>query len=241
MKALIVEDEQLAVDNLVFYLKEYPIEIIGSASKISDAIKIIKRSKPEVVFLDINLSGENGFDLFDRIDNSFKTIFVTAYDEYAIRAFEVNALDYILKPLRKERIDKAMNRLLDGETKVVNHSKYTIDDSLFFTHGNRASFTRLKDICYIEADSCYSKVVLSGTSTKVLPQTLKRWEELLPQEVFVRVHRSYIVNIGQVEEIKKRSNGTYGVSFKNTGSSIEISRRYACALKTKSIMGTSKN
>ncbi|MCX6150465.1 MAG: LytTR family DNA-binding domain-containing protein [Ignavibacteriales bacterium] len=236
MRALIVEDEPLAIENLMFYLKDYPIEIIGAVSRIPEAIELIKKNKPDVVFLDINLSGENGFELLDKIDTGFKTIFVTAYDEYAIRAFEVNALDYILKPLKKERVDKAVNRLLKEKTETTNRPNYTITDTIFLSNGNRASFIKLKDICFIEADSCYSKVVLSGTNTKVLPQTLKRWEDLLPREEFIRVHRSYIININQVKEIKKKNNSTYEVFFLSTNGSIEISRRYASDLKAKFII-----
>ena len=236
MRALIVEDEPLAIENLIFYLKDYPIEIIGSASRISEAIELIKKKKPDVVFLDINLSGENGFELLDKIETGFRIIFVTAYDEYAVRAFEMNALDYILKPLKKERIDKAVNRLFKEKTETNSHSNYTIEDSIFLSNGNRASFIKLKDICFIEADSCYSKVVLSGTSAKVLPQTLKKWEDLLPREDFIRVHRSYVINLNQVKEIRKKNNSTYEVFFYSTKGSIEISRRYASDLKAKFII-----
>ncbi len=233
MKALIIEDEPLAVDNLIFYLKDYPIEIMGSAYRISDAIKLIKKHKPDVVFLDINLSGENGFDLLDKIDNNFKTIFVTAYDEYAIRAFEVNALDYILKPLKKDRIAKAMDKLFSNNHKSHKTSSYEITDSVFLSNVNRASFIKLNDICYIESESCYSKIVTAKEGTKTMTQTLKRWEEQLPNEHFVRVHRSYIVNRNRIKEIKKRNNNTFEISFNDINDLVEISRRYAFELKSR--------
>ncbi|MGD1045296.1 MAG: LytTR family DNA-binding domain-containing protein [Bacteroidota bacterium] len=233
MKALIVEDEPLAVDNLTYYLREYPIEIIGAIHRIRDAVRLIHKEQPDVVFLDINLSGENGFDLLDKVDINFKIIFVTAYDEYAVRAFEVNALDYILKPLKKERIAKAIEKLLNQTHDEVIHKKYTIDDTIFLSTGSRACFVKLKDICYIQADSCYSKLFLSETVYRSSTQTLKRWEELLPGNEFLRVHRSFILNINHIGEIKKRKNGTYSVILLGMKNSIEISRRFASNLKNR--------
>ena len=233
MRALIVEDEPLAVDNLRFYLKEYPIEIVGVAHRIQESVKLIKKEKPEVVFLDINLSGENGFDLLDLVDIDFKIIFVTAYDEYAMRAFEVNALDYILKPLKKERIAKALERLLDNTHTKLHRRQYTIDDTIFLSTGTRACFLKLKDICFIQADSCYSKIIVSEKVSKCSAKTLKKWEELLPAHEFVRIHRSYIVNVNRIDKIIKKANGNYIVFLHTFNNSIEISRRCASDLRSK--------
>lgn len=236
MKAVIVEDEKPAVENLKFYLKDYPIEIAGVAKNLKEAAKIIKEVKPGVVFLDINLSGENGFDLFNKVEADFRTIFVTAYDSFALRAFEVNALDYLLKPLVKERIASAMNRLFNGIEITVRNKKYTMEDSIFLSSGTKASFSKLKDISYIEAESCYSKVHFINKEPKVIPQTLKKWEAILPENEFIRVHRSYIINPAHIKGIKKRINGTYIVLLNHGNVSIEISRRYASNLKKKSIL-----
>ncbi|MGA7722942.1 MAG: LytTR family DNA-binding domain-containing protein [Ignavibacteriaceae bacterium] len=233
MKALIIEDEPLAVDNLIFYLKGYPIEIIGAAYKIKEAVKLIKKEKPDVIFLDINLSGENGFDLLDEIDINFKIIFVTAYDEYAVRAFEVNALDYILKPLKEERIAKAVERLLCKTHAEMSEQKYSIDDIIFLPTGTRACFLKLKEIRYIEANSCYSNIVISRQVSKCSTKTLKKWGELLPTHDFVRVHRSYIVNINHIDKVIKKANGNYVILLKDISDSIEISRRCASDLRNK--------
>lgn len=233
MKAIIIEDEPLAVDNLTFYLKEYPIEIIGAACRIRDAIKLINKEKPDVVFLDINLSGESGFDLLDLVDVNFQTIFVTAYDEYAVRAFEVNALDYILKPLKKERISKAVEKLLNNNSTERHQQQYTIEDSIFLSAGTRAFFIKLKDIRYIQADSCYSKFILSEKVSRYSAKTLKTWGELLPANEFVRIHRSYIVNTNHINKIIKKENGTYVVFMNSINDTIEISRRCASDLRSK--------
>jgi two-component system LytT family response regulator len=233
MRALIIEDEPLAIDNLKFYLKDYPIEIVGVAHKIQEAVKFIKKEKPDVIFLDINLSGENGFDLLDRVNINFKIIFVTAYDEYAVRAFEVNALDYILKPLKKERIAKAMKHLFHTPSVVEQRHRYTLEDTIFLMTGTRACFVKLKDICYLQADSSYSKLFLSDGSCKTSTQTLKRWGELLPENDFFRIHRSFILNIRHIAEIKRRANGTYTVVLKLIKNPMEISRRRASDLKNR--------
>jgi two-component system LytT family response regulator len=233
MRAIIIEDEPLAVENLIFYLKEYPIEIIGYAHKIKEAITLINTEKPDVIFLDINLSGENGFDLLEHIGLKIKVIFVTAYDEYAVRAFEVNALDYILKPLKKERIAKAVERLISNTNAAVCSKKYTIEDTMFLSTGTRAFFIKLKDIRYIQADSCYSIIVLAENVSRCSTKTLKKWEELLPSDQFVRIHRSCLVNISHIKNIIKKANGSYAVFLNNISSSVEISRRCGSDLKGK--------
>ncbi len=235
MIGVIVEDEIPAIENLKYYLKEYPVKIAGVAKNISDAIEVINEVKPDVVFLDINLSGENGFELLEKVEVNFKTIFVTAYDSFAIRAFEVNALDYILKPLIKERIASAMAKLFDGKKETIQGRKFKIEDTIFLSNGTKACFSKLKDICYIEAESCYSKVVFNNGEAKVIPHTLKKWEAILPENDFIRVHRTFIINLSQIKEIKKRINGTCLILLKDREESIEISRRYASNLKKYAI------
>ncbi len=232
MKALIVEDEPLAAENLLVYLKEYPLEIIGVARNIQDAVRIIRKQKPGVIFLDINLSGENGFDLFDRIDITSKIIFVTAYDEYAVRAFEVNALDYILKPLKRDRISQAVERL--SMTRKNDRTKrFTIDDTIFLSPGVRACFLKVKEIRYLQSDSSYSKIFTGDRECKSSSRTLKIWERLLPEQEFLRIHRSFIVNVNFVDEIVKHNNGTYAITLRLIQKPIEMSRRYASAVKSR--------
>lgn len=232
MKALIVEDEPLAAENLLVYLKEYPLEIIGVAQKIQDAVRLIKQQKPGVIFLDINLSGENGFDLFDRIDITCKIIFVTAYDEYAVRAFEVNALDYILKPLKRDRIAQAVKRLFVTR-KNERSKRFTTDDTIFLSTGMRACFLKVKEIRYLQSDSCYSKIFTGDRECKSSSRTLKTWEQLLPEKEFLRIHRSFIVNVNFVDGITKHKNGTYAITLRRIQKPIDISRRYAAAVKSR--------
>jgi two-component system LytT family response regulator len=235
IKAIIVDDERLARMNLRRLLEPFPdIEIAGEASSCENAVELINIYKPQLIFLDIQLSGETGFDLLDLIDNSIKIIFVTAYDEYAIRAFEVNAIDYLLKPVNPERLKVSMERLINKEKTQKSEAKsYEYSDSIYVRLNNYASrFIKISSITFIEPVGNYSKIVtIEGKHCLVL-KTLKQWQEELPDNNFVRIHRSSIVNIEHVDHIEKKSNTIHRAFLKNISEPLEVSRRYAKKLKS---------
>jgi two-component system LytT family response regulator len=234
LKAIIVDDERLARLNLKKLLEPYSeIEIVGEASSCKGAIDMINQYNPELIFLDIQLSGETGFDLLEIIDNSIKIIFVTAYDEYAIRAFEVNAIDYLLKPVNPERLKVSIERVIIREkTQKSGPKGYEYSDSIYVHLNNYASrFIKISSITFIEPVGNYSKIVtIEGKHCLVL-KTLKQWQEELPDNNFVRIHRSSIVNIEHVERIEKKSNTQHMAFLKNIVEPLEVSRRYAKKLK----------
>jgi two-component system LytT family response regulator len=204
LKAIIVDDERLARVNLRRLLEPFPeIEIAGEASSCKSAIDMINMYNPQLIFLDIQLSGETGFDLLELIDNSIKIIFVTAYDEYAIRAFEVNAIDYLLKPVNPVRLKVAIERVIKREKVQESEAKsYEYSDSIYVRLNNYSSrFIKISSITFIEPVGNYSKIVtIEGKHCLVL-KTLKQWQEELPDNNFVRIHRSIFVNIEYVERI----------------------------------------
>jgi two-component system LytT family response regulator len=234
LKAIIVDDERLARVNLKKLLEPHPeIEIVGEASSCNSAIELINLHKPQLIFLDIQLSGETGFDLLEVIDNSIKIVFVTAYDEYAIRAFEVNAIDYLLKPVNPERLKVAIDRVITREKVQKREVKnYEYSDSIYVRLNNYASrFIKISSINFIEPVGNYSKIVtIEGKHCLVL-KTLKQWQEELPDNNFVRIHRSSIVNIEHVDHIEKDSNTQHRAYMKNIPEPLEVSRRYAKKLK----------
>jgi two-component system LytT family response regulator len=234
MKAIIVDDERLARVNLKKLLEPHPkIEIVGEASSCQGAVDMINMFNPQLIFLDIQLSGETGFDLLEIIDNSIKIIFVTAYDEYAIRAFEVNAIDYLLKPVNPERLKVSIDRLINREIAQKSEEKnYEYSDSIYVRLNNYSSrFIKISSITFIEPVGNYSKIVtIEGKHCLVL-KTLKQWQEELPDNNFVRIHRSSIVNIEHVERIEKDSNTQHRAFLKNIAEPLEVSRRYAKKLK----------
>jgi two-component system LytT family response regulator len=235
LKAIIVDDERLARVNLRKLLEPHTqIEIVGEASSCQGAVDLINMFNPQLIFLDIQLSGETGFDLLEMIDNSIKIIFVTAYDEYAMRAFEVNAIDYLLKPVNPERLKVAIERVIKKEKAQESETKsYEYSDCIYVRLNNYASrFIKISSITFIEPVGNYSKIVtIEGKHCLVL-KTLKQWQEELPDNNFVRIHRSSIVNIAHVDRIEKKSNSQQRAYLKNVPEPLEVSRRYAKNLRS---------
>jgi two-component system, LytTR family, response regulator len=235
LKAIIVDDERLARVNLRKLLQLHPeIEIVGETGSCQSAVDMINMFNPQLIFLDIQLSGETGFDLLEMIDNSIKIIFVTAYDEYAIRAFEVNAIDYLLKPVNPERLKASIDRIIIREKDQKTEARtYEYSDSIYVRLNNFASrFIKISSISFIEPVGNYSKIVtIEGKHCLVL-KTLKQWLEELPDTNFVRIHRSSIVNIEHVDHIEKKPDAGHMAFLKNRPEPIEVSRRYAKKLKS---------
>lgn len=235
LKSIIVDDERLARVNLRKLLMPHPeIDIVGEANSCQSAIEMINGFNPQLIFLDIQLSGETGFDLLEMIDKSIKIIFVTAYDEYAIRAFDVNAIDYLLKPVNPERLKAAVEKVVTREKVQKCAAKsYEYSDSIYVRLNNYASrFIKISSITSIEPVGNYSRIeTIEGKRCLVL-KTLKQWQEELPGNNFVRIHRSSIVNIEHLDHIEKNSDSGFTAYLKNKAEPLEVSRRYARRLKS---------
>lgn len=234
-KTIIVDDERLARKEMRRLLDEFEeITVAGEAENLSEAVGLIRREKPDVVFLDIQLAGENGFELLEKIERSFKLIFVTAFDAYAIRAFEVNALDYLLKPVNPARLAKAIERLGEEESPGVDPLRpLEFDDRIFLELGERSVFLKVCDIRYINAAGDYSEIYTVDKKKFLAEKPLREWETRLPEKFFLRIHRGTIVNLEEIEEIETWFNRTFQVRLKNTTETLAVSRRYAVKLKNK--------
>lgn len=236
LKAIIVDDERLARKELRSLLADfYEISVIGEAENLSETIDLIEKQKPDVVFLDIQLGKENGFDLLEKIEKDFKLIFVTAFDEFAIRAFEINALDYLLKPVNPERLATAIERLFDNEEPENKGElrKLEIDDRLFLEVNGRSCFLKVSDISHISASGDYTEVFMTDGKNSLIEKPLREWEERLPEKHFTRIHRSTIININKVEKIETLFNRTMEVSLQSFAQTFQVSRRFAAKLKEK--------
>lgn len=234
--AIIVDDERLARRELRSLLARFKeISVIGEAEDLSETVDLIKSKKPDVVFLDIQLRNENGFDLLDKIEQNFKLIFVTAFDEFAIRAFEINALDYLLKPVNPERLATAIERLLNDEKneKETVLRKLEIDDRLFLEVNERSCFVQVSEISHVSASGDYTEVFTCDGKKFLTEKPLREWEERLPEKHFTRIHRSTIVNLNEVEKIETLFNRTMEVSLNNFKQTFSVSRRFAAKLKEK--------
>lgn len=230
-KAVIVDDERLARNKLRSLLSEFSeIQIIAEADSVAEAVKIIQLQNPEIIFLDIQMPKQNGFDLLEQIETGAKIIFVTAYDEYAIRAFEVNALDYLLKPVNPERLALAIKRLSLPEKNKILSNSLEYNDFLFLNTGWRSKFVKVSSIKLILAADVYSEVQIENNEKFLVLKPLGEWEQKLPAKNFMRIHRSTIINLEFVERTEKWRY-SYRIYLQDKAEPFVVSRRYASKLK----------
>jgi len=227
--AIIVDDERIARRELAYQLREYPeIEIVGEATSVDEAAEIVDRLRPALIFLDIQMPGASGFDLFDRIKVDAHVIFVTAYDEFALRAFEVNALDYLTKPVRSQRLHQAIDRYIhrvQAEPSPVR--RLSLTDSILLTIDHTPRFVKIASIECILAEGDYSRLVSVNGPIGMVLKPMKEWEQLLPARHFCRIQRSAIINCEQVLRFDSSLNGAYLVRMKHFEQPLVMSRRFA--------------
>lgn len=232
--AILVDDERLARKELCSMLAEHEIiEVVGEAETVAQAAELVQAKEPEVVFLDIQLPGETGFDLLDKISSACKIIFVTAFDAYAIRAFEVNALDYLLKPINPARLAQAIERLTTHDSAPAPTLRaLEYEDRLFIEVDERSRFLKVSDIIVISAMGDYSQIFSADGQKSLVLKPLKDWEERLPAKHFTRIHRSTIINVDYVERVENWFNRSYRIHIRQIPEPLVMSRRYATRFKT---------
>ncbi len=235
MKTLIVDDERLARKELIGLLEPHKnIEVVGEATDVDDAIEKIGKLNPDLIFLDIQMPGKSGFDLLESLDAVPKVIFTTAYDEFAIKAFEFNALDYLLKPIQSERLAEAVGKLhvAEGDSPSLPSRRFLgKEDQVFVKDGDKCWFVKLSDVRLFESDGNYIKVYFGGNKP-MIHKSLNALDERLDDRTFFRASRKHIINLGWVENIDTWFNGGLLVQLKG-GEKIEVSRRQAARFKEK--------
>ncbi|WP_111669088.1 LytR/AlgR family response regulator transcription factor [Algoriphagus litoralis] len=239
MRAIVIDDERLARKELINLLNQLEtVEVVGEAVNVDDAKEKIEQLQPDVIFLDIQMPEKTGFDLLEELDHVPHVIFTTAYDEYALKAFQVNALDYLLKPIEPKRLEDAINKLLgkiegaskrDEEGAYVNQKKLTLEDQVFVKDGDRCWFVRLSNVRLFESDGNYIKVYFDNFKP-MIHKSLNALDERLDEKSFFRASRKHIINLGWVEAIEPWFNGGLVVTLKG-GDRIEVSRRQAARFK----------
>ena len=234
MRALVIDDERLARKELIKLLEDFPeVEILGEAANADEAFELINSLNPDLLFLDIQMPGKTGFELLEMLDSVPKVIFTTAYDEYALKAFEVNALDYLLKPIQLDRLNETITKLeppQQEETEEKEH-KLGLRDQVFVKDGDKCWFVSLKDIRYFESDGNYIKVFFD-TFKPMIHKSLNALDEKLNDRDFFRASRKHIINLSWVEGIEPWFNGGLMVKLKG-GDKVEVSRRQAAKFKEK--------
>jgi two-component system LytT family response regulator len=234
MRALVIDDERLARKELIKLLEDFPeIEILGEAANADEAFELINSLNPDLLFLDIQMPGKTGFELLEMLDSVPKVIFTTAYDEYALKAFEVNALDYLLKPIQLDRLNETVTKLEPPKQVVTEEKepKLGLKDQVFVKDGDKCWFVSLKDIRYFESDGNYIKVFFD-TFKPMIHKSLNALDEKLNDRDFFRASRKHIINLSWVEGIEPWFNGGLMVKLKG-GDKVEVSRRQAAKFKEK--------
>src|SRR6478609_1486052 len=238
IKAILIDDERLARNELKKLLLDFPeVEVIAEAANAEEGIERIEAMSPDLIFLDIQMPGKTGFDMLAQLEKAPHVIFTTAYDEHALKAFEVNALDYLLKPVEPKRLADAIQKLHNAEDKETitsatsegNKSLLTESDQVFVKDGERCWFVKLSEIRLFESVGNYAKVFF-GPNKPLILKSLNSLEERLDDRMFFRANRKHIINLRWIEKIEPYFNGGLLVDLKG-GEKIEVSRRQTVKFK----------
>jgi two-component system LytT family response regulator len=232
MKAIIVDDERLARNELKSLLANHKeIEVIAECANANEAKEKIDQLKPDVVFLDINMPGKSGLELVEEISALPDVVFVTAYDEHAIKAFELNAFDYLLKPVQPQRLQETLKKLAEKEyvSKGDNTGPLDENELIFIKDGEKCWFVRLADIRLFESEGNYVRVYFENFKPLIL-RSLNNLEGRLNERQFFRASRKHIINLRWIAGVETWFNGGLMVKLKD-GKEVEISRRQAVKIK----------
>jgi two-component system, LytTR family, response regulator len=238
-RTIIIDDERLARNELKKLLQEFgEIEVIDEAANVQEGIEKIEQYNPDLIFLDIQMPGKTGFDLLEELERAPKVIFTTAYDEFALKAFEVNALDYLLKPVEPRRLSDAIQKLhqeesrepsMNGSGVATRNGLLGEEDQVFVKDGERCWFVKLNEIRLFESVGNYAKVFF-GPNKPLILKSLNALEERLDEKVFFRANRKHIINMRWIEKIEPYFNGGLLLELKG-GEKIEVSRRQTVKFK----------
>jgi two-component system LytT family response regulator len=229
-KAIIIDDERLARAELKKMLAEFQdIEIIAEAANAGEGIEKIETLQPDLIFLDIQMPDKTGFELLQSLDKAPKVVFTTAYDEFALKAFEFNAMDYLLKPIDKKRLSDAIQKLILSEEKeaqaqsVVNRNILTENDQVFVKDGEKCWFVKLSEVRLFESAGNYAKVFF-GSNKPLILKSLNALEERLDDKTFFRANRKHIINMRMIVKVEPYFNNGLMLELQG-GDKIEVSRR----------------
>lgn len=235
MKAIVVEDSRLAREGLLRMLAQFTsLEIVGNAEHPTSALELISEFRPDVIFLDIHMPGETGFDLLDKLDYTPQVIFTTAYAEYAYRSFDYNATDYLLKPISKERLAEAVGKLsaIDSDAGMrAAVEPLERNSKIFIKDGDECHLVTLSNIRYFESCKNYVRVFFENKNAYI-KKPLSAVEERLPAPLFFKASRQFIVNLFEINAIDESVSDGYDITMSD-GKVITVSRRNAIELKRR--------
>jgi two-component system LytT family response regulator len=227
MRALLIDDERLARAELRRLLAAHPeVEIVGEAVNAADGVQQIAALKPDLIFLDVQMPGGSGFDMLASLEEAPEVIFTTAFDQYALQAFEVNALDYLQKPIQAARMASALQRCA---VRRQSTAAATTPKKLFIKDGERCWFVAVQDIRLFESDGNYTRVYFERQQPLML-RSLNQLEEKLDPQHFFRANRRHIINLDYVEQVEPNDAGGLDLTLRDQ-LQVEVSRRRAAQFK----------
>lgn len=239
MRAIIIDDERLARAELRKLLQDFPeVEVVDEASNAEEGVQKIESHNPDLIFLDIQMPGRTGFEMLQELDHAPTVVFTTAYDDYALKAFEVNALDYLLKPIEPKRLADAVEKikkLQNGKASQTASPSYSSSallgehDQVFVKDGERCWFVKLSEVRLFESVGNYAKVFF-GANKPLILKSLNALEERLDPKIFFRANRKHIVNLHLIDKVESYFNGGLLLELKG-GEKIEVSRRQTVKFK----------
>jgi two-component system, LytTR family, response regulator len=232
MKAFVVEDSRLArVELKELLLAHHKIQLCGEAENTFSALPLIEKERPDLLFLDINLPGKNGFELLEMLSYQPKVIFITAHADYAIHAFEFDTVDYLLKPISAGRLKKAIDRLTfdSPASETESCKKIDMDSKVLLRDGEICNWVQLQDIAYFDSQGNYTAVYW-GTKKALIYRSLNKIEQRVPEQFFFRCNRQQVVNINHVILVEPWVNGGYRLTLKSH-IHVDVSRRHALRFK----------
>ena len=234
-RALLVDDERLARKQLRASLVHFPeIEVVAESAGVPEALRAAQTHRPDVVFLDIQMPGASGFEFLESAEGPFATIFVTAHDRFALRAFEVNGLDYLLKPIEHDRLAQAIRRLsLRPQPSAPTEALLKSSDYVFVTGRSGSRFIQVRKIQYVIAAGPYTEIFVDDGSKWMMLRSIKEWRARLPHDQFAVIHRSTIVNLDFVDRIEPLPNYSHRILLRGSKCQLLMSRRRALFLKER--------
>jgi two-component system, LytTR family, response regulator len=233
MRALIIDDEPPARRELRRLLSEFPwVEIVGEVGNVDHAAAMIDALSPELLFLDIQMPGGSGFDLLDRLEDAPQVIFTTAYDQHAVRAFEVSALDYLLKPIEPKRLAAALAKVSAGSAGAASSARETLE-RVFVRDGSRCWFVPLREVRLVSSEGNYVRLSW-GAERPLLARPLSALELRLDPDRFFRANRGQIVNLDFIESVEVGVGGRLHLQLRG-GPEIEVSRRQAQLFRRRTV------
>lgn len=235
MKALLIDDERLSRSELRRLLRAHPeIEIVGEAANAAQAEEKISSLKPDLIFLDVQMPGRTGFELLNDLSEVPRVIFTTAYDQYALKAFDFGALDYLLKPIEPARLAKALARLqAEGESPEPTTGGQDLlgaDDQVFLKDGDHCWLVKVSDIRVLESEGNYARVYFAE-NRPLVPRSLQTLEARLDPQLFLRVSRQHIINLRFVRKVEPWFDGGLLLRLGEHDPEIKVARRRAQELR----------